>query len=74
MVVVVRLAGGGGGDGGGGAGGLRGGGAGGLRGGGARAAVLLIRDCRTPSPLTLLGYDSMAICCVNFVVLYLLDV
>ena len=54
------MAGGGGGDGGGGVGGLRGGRAGGLHcGGGARVGAPLIRDCRTPSPLTLLGYDSI---------------
>ena len=53
------MAGGGGGDGGGGAGGLHGG-AGGLHcGGAARVGAPLIVDRRTPSPLTLLGYDSI---------------
>ena len=52
--------GGGDGDGGGGAGGLRGGGTGGLHcGGAARVGAPLIRDRRTPSPLTLLGYNSI---------------
>ena len=46
-------------DGGGGAGGLRGG-AGGLHcGGAARVGAPVIRDRRTPSPLTLLGYNSI---------------
>ena len=49
----------GGGDGGGGDGGLRGGGDGGLRGGAARVGAPLIRDRRTPSPLTLQGYNSI---------------
>ena len=55
-------------------GGLRGGG--GVRGprDGGGAAAPLIRDCRTRSPLALLGYDSTAICFVKFVVLCLLDV
>ena len=45
--------------GGGGAGGLRGG-AGGLHcGAGARVGARVIRDRRTSSPLTLLGYDSI---------------
>ena len=66
----------GGGDGGGGAGGLHGGsGAGGLHcGGAARVGAPLIRDCRRPSPLTLQGYDSAAICFIKIVVLYLLHV
>ena len=51
-----------------GGGGVHGGG-GGVRRGGVRAAVPLIRDRRTPSPLTLLGYDSTGICCVKIVVL-----
>ena len=51
----------GGGGGGAAAGGLHSGsGAGGLHCGGAvRVGAPLIRDCRTPSPLTLLGYNSI---------------
>ena len=52
-----------------------GGGEGGLHcGGGSCVAAPLIRDCRTSSPLTLLGYDSTVICFLKIVVLYVLHV
>ena len=59
----------GGGDGGGGDG-DGGGGAGGLRGGAVPVGAPLIRDRRTPSPLTVQGYNSI----YKIVVLYFLHV